>query len=176
MGSGGALHLGGRRRLRAPPPPDAARPGARVGVGVQQAQGGVEGALLPHPGLPAPTGRDAVAAVLLEVAVQVVRAHESLKAARALIGAQAGVHAHVVLQVVVVSKGGSALSTKVRLLSCMLPHVNLELVLPGRKKRKNSRTKKNEKCHRGSTHSDPNPLGAKAASFGFSFVTPCTNI
>lgn len=45
-------------------------------------------------------------------------------------------NAHVVLQVVVVSEGGPALRTKVRLLSRMLPHVNLELVLPGRKKGK----------------------------------------
>lgn len=58
-----------------------------------------------------------------------IRAHKSLKAARALIGAQAGVYAHVVLQVIVVSKGSSTLRTQVRLFSCMLPHVNLELVL-----------------------------------------------
>lgn len=45
-------------------------------------------------------------------------------------------YAHVVLQVVVVSKGGSTLRTQVRLLSCMLPHMNLELVLPGREKYK----------------------------------------
>lgn len=41
-------------------------------------------------------------------------------------------YTHVVLQVVVVGKGGPTLRTQVRLLSCMLPHMNLELVLPGR--------------------------------------------
>lgn len=59
-----------------------------------------------------------------------IRAHKSLKAARALIGAQAGVYAHVVLQVIVVSKGSATLRAQVRLFSCMLPHVDLELVLP----------------------------------------------
>lgn len=65
-----------------------------------------------------------------------IRAHESLKAAGALVGAQACVNTHMVLQVVVVSKGSSTLRTKVRLLSCMLPHMNLELVLPVREKNK----------------------------------------
>ena len=108
------------------------RPGARVRPGAGQAQGGVEEPGVSHPRLPTSTRGDAVAAVLLEVAVQVIRADESLKAAGALIGAQAGVYAHVVLQVVVVSKGGSTLRTQVRLLSCVLPHMNLELVLPGK--------------------------------------------
>lgn len=112
-----------------PPSLDVSRPGAHVGPGAQQAERGIEDPWLSHPRLSAPTGGDAVAAVLLQVAVQVIRAHKSLKAARALIGAQAGVHAHVVLQVIVVSKGSSTLRTQVRLFSCMLPHVNLELVL-----------------------------------------------
>lgn len=105
-----------------------------MGPGAQQAERGIQDPWLSHPRLSAAAGWDAVAAVLLEVAVQVVRAHKSLKAARALIGAQAGVHTHVVLQVIVVSKGGSTLRAQVRLFSCMLPHMNLELVLPVREK------------------------------------------
>lgn len=99
-------------------------------VGARAQQRAVVKPRLPHPGLASPPRRDAVAAVLFEVAVQVVGAHESLEAAGALVGPQAGVHAHVVLQVVVVGEGGSALCAQVRLLSCMLAHVNLELVLP----------------------------------------------
>lgn len=125
-----AVHLGRRGHPRAPPATAAAGPRAVVGARAQQAQGAVVEPRLPHPGLAPPPRRDAVAAVLLEVAVQVVGAHESLEAAGALVGPQAGVHAHVVLQVVVVGEGGSTLCTQVRLLSCMLTHVNLELVLP----------------------------------------------
>ena len=51
-------------------------------------------------------------------------------------------YAHVVLQVVVVSKGGTTLRTQVRLLSCMLPHMNLELVLPVREKNKQDHVRK----------------------------------
>lgn len=101
-----------------------------VGARTQQAQWAVVNLRLPHPGLATSPRWDAVAAVLLEVAVQVVGAHESLEAAGALVGSQAGVHAHVVLQVIVVGEGGSALCAQVRLLSCVLAHVNLELVLP----------------------------------------------
>lgn len=134
MVSRGSIHLCGRGRFRAPPSLDGSRPWAHMGPGAQQAERGIQDPRLSHPRLSAAAGRDAVAAVLLEVAVQVVRAHKSLKAARALIGAQAGVHAHVVLQVIVVSKGGSTLRAQVRLFSCMLPHMNLELVLPVREK------------------------------------------
>lgn len=62
--------------------------------------------------------------------MQVVGADESLEAAVALVGPQAGVDAHVVLQVVVVSKSGAALLAQVRLLPGVFPHVNLQLVLP----------------------------------------------
>lgn len=129
---GTSVHLRRRGRLRAPPSLDGPMPGAHAGAGAQQAERGIQDPWLSHPRLSASAGGDAVAAVLLKVAVQVIRAHKSLKAARALIGAQAGVYAHVVLQVIVVSKGSSTLRTQVRLFSCMLPHVNLELVLPAR--------------------------------------------
>lgn len=62
--------------------------------------------------------------------MQVVGADESLEAAVALVGPQAGVDAHVVLQVVVVSESGAALLAQVRLLPRVFPHVNLQLVLP----------------------------------------------
>lgn len=75
--------------------------------------------------LAASTGRDAVAAIFLEMTVEVVRAHKGFKTAGALVGPQACVHTHVILQVVVVGKGGTTLSTQVRLLSRMLAHVNL---------------------------------------------------
>ena len=72
--------------------------------------------------------------------MQVVRAHEGLEAAGALVGPEPGVHAHVVLQVVVVGEGGAALRAQVRLLPRVLPHVHLELVLPGEGKREEIRT------------------------------------
>lgn len=144
------VRLRRRGRLGAPPAPDAAAyvdPG-----GAQQPQRVVEEqAGLPHPGLAAAARRHAVAAVLLEVAVQVVRAHESLAAARALVGPQAGVYTHVVLQVVVVGEGGATLRAQVRLLSCMLPHVNLELVLPeeeGRERGEERETKQGQNKRR----------------------------
>lgn len=84
----------------------------------------------PDTGLAATARGDAVAAVLLEVSVQVVRADEGLAAAVALVGPQASVHTHVVFQVVVMGEGRPALLAQVRLLTCVLPHVHLELVLP----------------------------------------------
>uniref|UniRef100_A0A8C5ZTC9 E3 SUMO-protein ligase PIAS4 n=1 Tax=Marmota marmota marmota TaxID=9994 RepID=A0A8C5ZTC9_MARMA len=84
----------------------------------------------PHAGFAASARGDAVAAVLLEVPVQVVGAHEGLAAAVALVGPQPRVHAHVVLEVVVVREGGAALLAQVGLLPRVLPHVHLELVLP----------------------------------------------
>lgn len=163
MCSSSNLHLRCRGRLRSPPSPDGMRPGAGVGSGAKQAHGGLEEPWLSHARFPASTGGDAVAAVLLEVAVQVIRAHKSLKAARALIGAQAGVYTHVVLQVVVVSKGSSTLCTQVRLLSCMLPHMNLELVLPEREKNKHGRIRIQRQklcCTRRSVHTHLNALSA----------------
>lgn len=121
----------GRRSFQAPPSPAAthARSGTRRS-GEPHDGGPLQELGVPHPGLAAAPRGDAVAAVLLQVAVEVVGAHEGLKAAGALVGPQAGVDAHVVLQVIVVSERSSALGTQVRLLTCVLAHVNLELVLP----------------------------------------------
>lgn len=47
-------------------------------------------------------------------------------------------HAHVVLQVVVVGERCTTLRTQVRLLSRMLTHVNLELVLPAEEEHRGS--------------------------------------
>ena len=101
-----------------------------------QVQRGLQQGRLPHAGLAAASRGHAVAAVLLEVAVQVVRAHEGLEAAGALVGPQPGVHAHVVLQVVVVGEGGATLRAQVWLLPRVLPHVHLELVLSAEEKGK----------------------------------------
>ena len=62
--------------------------------------------------------------------MQVVGSDEGLAAAVALVGPQASVHTHVVFLVVVVGEGRPALLAQVRLLTCVLPHVHLELVLP----------------------------------------------
>lgn len=136
MHPSGALHVCHAGRLRTPSSLDGTRPGPGVGDGAQETRGALQEPWLRHPRFPATAGGDAVAAVLLQVAMQMIGAHESLKAAGALIGPQAGVHTHVILQVVVVGKGSSTLCTQVRLLSCMLSHVNLELVLSEREKDK----------------------------------------
>lgn len=52
-------------------------------------------------------------------------------------------HAHVVLQVVVVGERSTTLRTQVRLLSRMLTHVNLELVLPAEEEHRGSVQKNN---------------------------------
>lgn len=140
MHSSGALHVCRPGRLRTPSSLDDTRSGPGVRARAQENRGGLQEPRLRHPRFPATTGGDAVAAVLLEVAMQMVGAHESLKAAGALIGPQAGVHTHVILQVVVVGKGSSTLCTQVRLFSCMLSHVNLELVLSEREKDKQGLT------------------------------------
>lgn len=82
-------------------------------------------------------------------------------------------YTHVVLQVVVMSKGSSTLRTQVRLLSCMLPHMNLELVLPGREKNKqdqnqNQYTVKNSNEQEKLTHTHLDIYTLQASSFLFS--------
>lgn len=172
MGSSGSIQLCCWGCFRAPPTPDGTGPGACVGARAQQAQRGIKEPRLSHPRLPASTRRDAVAPVLLEVAVQVIRAHKSFKAARALIGPQAGVYAHVVLQIVVVSKGGPTLCTQVRLLSCVLPHMNLELVLPVKEKYKQDQIRTQTKCKSGSAHSRLNTAyTVHTTTLRFSFKT-----
>lgn len=77
----------------------------------------------------APRPHDA-AALALDVAVQVVRTGEALVAELALVGPDARVDAHVVLQVIVVHELGVAVDAQVRPLPRVLPHVDFELVLP----------------------------------------------
>lgn len=152
-GDGGGGGCGRTRHLQAPPPPATAH--ARSGTRwSRESHDGrpLQELGVPHPGLAAAPRRDAVAAVLLQVAVEVVGAHKGLKAAGALVGPQAGVDAHVVLQVVVVGEGGSALGAQVGLLACVFAHVNLELVLPV-----NTRTEKKIRSWPGPGHKTIHP-------------------
>lgn len=80
-----------------------------------------------------PGSRDP-AALAFDVAVEVVRAGEALVAELTLVGPDARMDAHVVLQVVVVHKFGIAVDAQVRPLPRVLPHVDFELVLPAREK------------------------------------------
>lgn len=61
--------------------------------------------------------------------MEVIRPGEALVAELALIGPDPGVDAHVVLQVVVVHELGVAVDAQIRALTCMFPHVDLQLVL-----------------------------------------------
>lgn len=72
------------------------------------------------------------AALALDVPVQVIRAGEALVAELALVGTDAGVDPHVVFQVVVVDEPGAAVDAEVRPFPRVLPHVDLQLVLPAR--------------------------------------------
>ena len=74
------------------------------------------------------------AALAFDVAMEVVRAGEALVAELALVGPDARVDAHVVLQVVVVHEFGVAVDAQVRPLPRVLPHVDFELVLPAKEK------------------------------------------
>lgn len=74
------------------------------------------------------------AALAFDVAMEVVRAGEALVAELTLVGPDACMDAHVVLQVVVVHKFGVAVDAQVRPLPCVLSHVDFELVLPAKEK------------------------------------------
>lgn len=78
-----------------------------------------------------PGPRDA-AALAFDVAVEVVGTGEALVAELALVGPDARVDAHVVLQVIVVHELGVAVDAEVRPLPRVLPHVDLQLVLPAK--------------------------------------------
>lgn len=132
MGVSAALQLCHRAGLRAPSTTGTTRPHPRVQTGTEEAHGGLQEIGLPHTRLSTSARGDAVTAVFLEVAMKMIRANKRLKAAGALVRPQAGVYAHVILQVVVVSERCSTLRTQVRLLSGVLPHVDFELVLPGK--------------------------------------------
>lgn len=80
-----------------------------------------------------PGSRDP-AALAFDVAMEVVGAGEALVAELALVGPDARVDAHVVLQVVVVHEFGVAVDAEVRPLPRVLPHVDFELVLPAKEK------------------------------------------
>lgn len=74
------------------------------------------------------------AALAFDVAMEVVGAGEAFVAELALVGPDARVDAHVVLQVVVVHKFGVAVDAQVWALPRVLPHVDFELVLPAKEK------------------------------------------
>lgn len=68
------------------------------------------------------------------MSVEVVGAREALVAVLALVGTDTSVDAQVVLQVVVVDKLGVTVKADVGTLTCVLPHVNLQFVLPAKDK------------------------------------------
>lgn len=74
-------------------------------------------------------GAGDAAALPLDVSMQVVGPREAFVAVLALVRTDARVDAQVVLQVVVVDKLGVAVEADVGALTCVLPHVDLELVL-----------------------------------------------
>lgn len=80
-----------------------------------------------------PGSRDP-AALAFDVAVEVVGTGEALVAELALVGPDARMDAHVVLQVIVVHKFSIAVDAQVRPLPRVLPHVDFELVLPAKEK------------------------------------------
>lgn len=81
--------------------------------------------------LAAPPGAHLQTVLALEVALQVVLLGESLVAQVALIGPVPRVQVHVVLEVVAVQEAGWAVRARVGALSGVLPHVDLQLVIPG---------------------------------------------
>lgn len=64
------------------------------------------------------------------MALQVVLLGESLVAQVALIGPVPSVQVHVVLEVVAMQEAGWAVWARVGTFSCVLPHVNLQLIIP----------------------------------------------
>ena len=62
---------------------------------------------------------------------------ETFVAVLTLVRTDASVDAQVVLQVVVVDKLGVAVKADVGTLTCVLPHVDLEFVLPEKKEQNN---------------------------------------
>lgn len=70
------------------------------------------------------------------MALQVVLLSESLVAQVALIGPVPGVQVHVVLEVVAMQEAGWAVWARVGAFSCVLPHVDLQLVIPSTSKKK----------------------------------------
>lgn len=80
--------------------------------------------------LAAPSGTHLQAVLTLEMALQVVLLGESLVAQVALIGPVPSVQMHVVLEVVAMQEAGWAVWARVRTFSCVLPHVDLQLVIP----------------------------------------------
>ena len=78
-----------------------------------------------------PAGPLLQTAVALAVALQVVLAGEGLVAERALEGAGPAVEGQVVLEVIGVQEAGGAVGAGVRTLPCVLPHVDLQFIIPG---------------------------------------------
>lgn len=70
------------------------------------------------------------------MALQVVLLGESLVAQVALIGPVPSVQVHVVLEVVAMQEAGWAVWARVGAFSCVLPHVDLQLVVPSTSKGK----------------------------------------
>lgn len=83
-----------------------------------------------HVILAAPSGAHLQAVLTLEMALQVVLLGEGLVAQVALIGPVPGVQVHVVLEVVAMQEAGWAVGARVGAFSCVLPHVDLQLVIP----------------------------------------------
>lgn len=81
--------------------------------------------------LAAPSGAHLQAVLALEMALQVVLLGESLVAQVALVGPVPSVQVHVVLEVVAVQEAGWAVRARIGAFSCVLPHVDLQLVIPG---------------------------------------------
>lgn len=84
--------------------------------------------------LPSSSGTRDAAALPLDVSVEVVGAREALVAVLALVGTDTSVDAQVVLQVVVVHELGVTVKADVGTLTCVLPHVDLQFVLPAKDK------------------------------------------
>lgn len=70
------------------------------------------------------------AAVSLAVTLQVVLSGECLVAERALEGPCTAVERQVVFEVIRVEKPGRAVRTGIGALACMLPHVDLQFIIP----------------------------------------------
>ena len=81
--------------------------------------------------LAVPLGAHLQAVLTLEMALQVVLLGEGLVAQVALMGPVPSVQVHVVLEVVAMLEAGWAVWARVGTFSCVLPHVDLQLVIPG---------------------------------------------
>lgn len=66
----------------------------------------------------------------LSVALQVVLTGKGFVAERTLVGPYPAVQRQVVLQVIGVQEAGRAAGAGVRSLACVLPHVNLQFIIP----------------------------------------------